>query len=57
LLAMTVWSTGAVVFSYLSRWYFEAPFLRLKDRWEKTVKSSDAMKLEAVREAPDPLKP
>jgi peptidoglycan/LPS O-acetylase OafA/YrhL len=57
LVAMTVSSTGAVVFSYLSRWYFEAPFLRLKDRWEKTVESSEAMKLGAVSETPDPLKP
>jgi peptidoglycan/LPS O-acetylase OafA/YrhL len=56
-LAMTVWSTGAVAFSYLSRWYFEEPFLRLKDRWEKKAESSDAGKLEAVSEAPDALKP
>jgi peptidoglycan/LPS O-acetylase OafA/YrhL len=39
-MSMLVSSTAAILFSYLSRWYFEEPFLRLKDRWERPADSS-----------------
>jgi peptidoglycan/LPS O-acetylase OafA/YrhL len=56
-LEIAVWGTGAVALAYLSRWYFEEPFLRLKDRWGKTVESTDAGKLATVSEATSLLKP
>ncbi|HET7105626.1 MAG TPA: acyltransferase [Candidatus Acidoferrum sp.] len=44
-LSMLVSSTAAILFSYLSRWYFEEPFLRLKDRWETPADSSRESKV------------
>jgi peptidoglycan/LPS O-acetylase OafA/YrhL len=55
-LSMLVSSTAAILFSYLSRWYFEEPFLRLKDRWEKPADSSRALKLGDTGGAPETLK-
>lgn len=51
-LPITVVGTAAIVFSYLSRWYFEEPFLRLKSRWERPANYSDPLKIEAAGEAP-----
>jgi peptidoglycan/LPS O-acetylase OafA/YrhL len=55
-LPFTVAGTAAIVFSYLSRWYFEEPFLRLKDRWERPRDSSDASKIGAASEAVGAIK-
>lgn len=51
----TINSTAVIVFSYLSRWYFEEPFLRLKNRWEKPTGPTMASK-NKVSEAPDAIK-
>ena len=49
-LAMIVWSTAAVAFSYLSRWYFEEPFLRLKERWEKPARPAQVLEMTGAGE-------
>jgi len=55
-LAFTIAATAAIVFSYLSRWYFEEPFLRLKDRWERPRDSLGGSNIEAASEAPSAIK-
>lgn len=52
----TINATAAAVFSYLSRWYFEEPFLRLKDRWEKPAGPPAALKIEAGSESSGAIK-
>jgi len=47
---MIVWSTAAVAFSYLSRWYFEEPFLRLKERWEKPARPAQVLEMTGAGE-------
>jgi len=56
-LPFTITATAAVMFSYLSRWYFEEPFLQLKNRWERPADSSHALTIGAANEAPDTIKP
>ncbi len=46
----TINITAAIVFSYLSRWYFEEPFLRLKDRWETPAGPPATLQVEAGNE-------
>ena len=55
-LSMLVSSTAAILFSYLSRWCFEEPFLRLKDRWEKPADSSRALQPGDTGGAPETLR-
>jgi len=55
-LPFAISATAAILFSYVSRWYFEEPFLRLKDRWERPRGSSDASKLGAASEAAGSIK-
>jgi len=56
-LHMAAVSAAAIAFSYLSRWYFEEPFLRLKDRWERPADSSEVLKIGAASEAAGAIKP
>jgi len=55
-LPFAICTTAAILFSYVSRWYFEEPFLRLKDRWERPRGSSDALKIGAASEATGAIK-
>ena len=41
-------SAAAIMFSYVSRWYFEEPFLRLKERWERPTVSPEESKMGAA---------
>ncbi len=55
-LAMIVSSGAAILFSYLSRWYFEEPFLHLKERWETPAKTRQVLEMAAGGEARESLK-
>ena len=55
-LPMVISSTAAILFSYLSRWYFEEPFLRLKDRWERPTDSPRESRGVDVTGAPETSK-
>jgi peptidoglycan/LPS O-acetylase OafA/YrhL len=50
---MVIASSVAVIVAYLSQRYFEAPFLRLKDRWPGQLKENKAEEVRNTAEAAD----
>jgi peptidoglycan/LPS O-acetylase OafA/YrhL len=50
---MVIASSVAVIVAYLSQRYFEAPFLRLKDRWPGQLKESKTEEVRNTAEAAD----
>jgi len=49
-------TTAGFVFSKLSRWYFEEPFLRLKERWKKKTESPQAREKTSAADPQETIK-